>query len=88
MRSSLKRAVWPTCTGDRQIFGIGLPELQQLRQGSTPDVKQSGPDRCFDTFQIESASRLSVAENDAKQLFYFAGDFLPDDFRSFFSWTD
>ena len=48
----------------------------------------SGADRCLDTLQVESACRLAVAENDAKQVLYFAVDFLTDDFRRFFSWAD
>jgi hypothetical protein len=45
----------------------------------------SGTDRGLDTFQVESASRFAVAENDAQQLLYFAGDFLLDRFGRFFS---
>jgi hypothetical protein len=46
-----------------------------------------GTDRRLDTFQIESASRFTVAENDVKQLLYFAGDFFLDRFGRFFSGT-
>jgi hypothetical protein len=51
-------------------------------------MKQSGTDDCLDTLQIESASRFAIAENDAKQLLYFAGDFPLNDFRYFFSYAD
>src|ERR1035438_384439 len=47
-----------------------------------------GADGCLDTFQIELASGLAVAENDAQQLLYFAGDFLLDRLCRFFSWAD
>jgi hypothetical protein len=48
----------------------------------------SGTDRRLDTLQVESAGRLAIAENDVKQLLYFAGDFLLDRFGRFFSWVD
>jgi hypothetical protein len=67
------------------VIGIGLFELQQLSQGSGPGLMHCGTDRCLDTLQVESAGRFAVAENDAKQVLYFAGDFLPDDFSRFFS---
>jgi hypothetical protein len=44
-----------------------------------------GTDHGLDTFQIELAACPAVAENDAKQLIYFAGDFFLDRFGSFFS---
>jgi hypothetical protein len=47
-----------------------------------------GTDRCFDTLQVESAGRFTIAENDTKQLLYFAGDFFLDRFDRFFSWSD
>ena len=75
-------------TGDFKVIGIRLFELQQLRQRHGPGLMHSGADRCLDTLQVESASRLEVAENDAKQLLYLARDFFPDRFGSFFSWVD
>ena len=66
------------------MIGIGLFELQQLRRGSGPGLMHRGTDRCLDTLQVESAGRFAVAENDAKQVLYFAGDFLLNDFRRFF----
>lgn len=69
------------------MSGIRLFELQQLRQGSGPGLMHGGTDRCLDTLQIEAAARFAVAENDAQQLLYFAGDFLLDDLRRFFSWA-
>ena len=77
-----------TRTRNCQVIGIRLFEFQQLRQGRGPGMMQSGTDRCLDALQIDSAGRSAVAENGAKQLLYFAGDFLLDDFRRFFSWPD
>jgi hypothetical protein len=51
-------------------------------------MKQSGTDRRLGTLQIEATARFAISENNAKQLPYFAVDFLPDDLRSFFSWAD
>ena len=67
------------------MLGIGWFELQQLRQGRGPGVMHRGTNRCLDTLQIEVAACPAVAENDAKQLIYFAGDFFLDRFGSFFS---
>jgi hypothetical protein len=72
----------------RKVICIRWFQLQQVRQGSAPGMEQSGTDDCLDTLQIESASRFAIAENDAKQLLYFVGDFPLDDFRRFFSWAD
>jgi hypothetical protein len=44
-----------------------------------------GTDHGLDTLQIELAACPAVAENDAEQLIYFAGDFFADRFGSFFS---
>src|ERR1017187_765777 len=46
-----------------------------------------GPDRCLVALQIETAGRFLIAKNSADQLFYFAGDFLLDRLRLFFSWA-
>jgi len=52
-----------------------LRELQQLGQSHRPGLMHG-----FDTFEIESASRLTVAQNDAQQLLYLAGEFFVDRF--------
>lgn len=67
------------------MAGIRRFELQQLCQGTGPGVMHRGTDHGLDTLQIELAAGPVVAENDAKQLIYFAGDFFPDRFGSFFS---
>jgi hypothetical protein len=74
-------------TGDGQVMGVGWFELQQLSQGRSTDMMHRGADRYLVTLQIESASRFSVAKNSAEQAFYFAGDFLLDCLRRFFSWV-
>ena len=71
-------------TGHFQVFGIRRFELQQLRQGPGPSPMHHGTDHSLDTLQIELAGCLAVAENDAQQLIYFAGDFLLDRFSRFF----
>jgi hypothetical protein len=75
-------------TGHFQVVGIRQFELQQLRQGTGAGVMHRGTDHRLDALQIELASCLAVAENNAKQLIYFAGDFLLDRFGRFFSWAD
>jgi hypothetical protein len=74
------------------MIRIGCFELQQGRQDCGSDRKQSGTDRRLGTLQIESAGRLAITENDAKQLLcfagYFFGDFFEDRFGSFFFWVD
>ena len=70
------------------MFVIRRFESQQLRQGTGPGVMHRGTDHGLDTLQIKLAGCPAVAENDAKQLIYFAGDFLLDRFDRFFSWAD
>ena len=70
------------------MVGIRRLELQQLRQGTGAGVMHRGTDHGLDTLQIEVAACPAVAENDAKQLIYFAGDFFLDRFGRFFSWAD
>ena len=70
------------------MFVIRRFESQQLRQGTGPGVMHRGTDHGLDTLQIKLAGCPAVAENDAKQLIYFAGDFLLDRFGRFFSWAD
>ena len=67
------------------MVGIRRFELQQLRQGTGPGAMHGGTDHGLDTLQIELAACPAVAENDAKQLIYFAGDFFSDRLGSFFS---
>jgi hypothetical protein len=74
-------------TGDGQVMGIWWFELQQLSQGRSTGMMHRGADRYLVTLQIESSSRFSVAKNSAEQAFYFAGDFLLDRLRRFFSWA-
>jgi hypothetical protein len=75
-------------TGNFKVIVIRLFELQELRQRHGPGLMHRGTDRGLDTLEIEPASRLAVAKNDAQQLLYFAGDFFLDRFGRFFSWVD
>lgn len=70
------------------MIGIRRFELQQLRQGNGAGVMHRGTDYGLDALQIELAGGPAVAENEAEQLIYFAGDFLLDRFGRFFSWAD
>ena len=47
-----------------------------------------GTDHGLDTLQIELAGGPAFAENDAKQLLYFAGDFFADRLGRVFYWAD
>ena len=78
----------PAQAGNFEVIGIRWFELQQLGQSHSPGLMHRSTDRRLDTLKIESARRLVVAKNDAKQLLYFAGNFLLDRFGSFFSWAD
>jgi hypothetical protein len=75
-------------TGDLKVIGIRLFELQQLGQSHGPGLMHRSTDCSLDTLEIESASRLAVAQNDAQQLFYVAGEFFLNRFVRFFSWAD
>lgn len=68
-----------------QVAGIRHFELQQLCQGTGPGAMHRGPDDGLDTFQIELPGCPALAENDAQQLVYFAGDFFLDCLGRFFS---
>jgi len=69
------------------MIDIRRLELQQLRKGGSPGLMHRGADGCLYTLQIEAAGGLAVAENDAQQLLYFAGNFLANRFRRFFPWA-
>ena len=61
-------------------------ESQQFRQGYGTSLMHRGADRRLDALQIQAASRLTLPEDDPKQLLYFTADLLLDDLRRFFSW--
>ena len=67
------------------MVGIRRFALQQSRQGRSAGPMHGGTHGGFDTLQIEGAVEVAIAENNAQQLIYFAGDFLLDDLRRFFS---
>jgi hypothetical protein len=72
-------------TRNRPVIGIRRLALQQSRQGRCAGPMHGGTHGGFDTLQIETAVGVATAENHAQQLIYFAGDFLLDDLRRFFS---
>jgi hypothetical protein len=74
--------------GDLKVIGIRLFELQQLGQSHRPGLMHRSTDCCLDTLEIEAARRLAVAQNDAQQLLYLAGEFFLDRFGRFFSRAD
>jgi len=74
--------------GDFKMIVIRLFKLQQLRQSDGSGRMHRSTDRCLDTLEIEAARRPAVAQNNAQQLLYLAGEFFLDRFGSFFSWAD
>ena len=70
------------------MVGLRRFELQQLRQDTGPGVMHRGTDHGLDTLQVQLAGCPAVAENDVKQLPYFAGDFFSDRLGRFFSCVD
>ncbi len=75
-------------TGLFPVIGVRRFPLQQLSQSAGPCAMHRGTDHGLDTLQIELAGGPAFAENDAKQLLYFAGDFFADRLGRFFSWAD
>ncbi len=75
-------------TGNRPVIRIRRLVSQQLRQRGSPGLMHSGSQSGLDCFQIESAVAAALLENNAQKTVYFAGDFLLDRFRRFFSWAD
>jgi hypothetical protein len=72
-------------TRNRPAIGIRRFALQQSRQGRSAGPMHGGTHGDLDTLQIETAVEVAIAENNAQQLIYFAGDFLLDDLGRFFS---
>lgn len=70
------------------MAGIRRFELQKLCQSHGPGLMHRGTDHSLNAFQIELAGCPAVAENDAQQLLYFAGDFFLNRFGRFFSSAD
>ena len=70
------------------MVGIRWLQLQQLCQSTGPGVMHRGTDHGLNTLQVQLAGCPAVAENDVKQLLYFAADFFLDRFGRFFSCVD
>jgi hypothetical protein len=58
-----------------------------LERGRTGAVHR-GASGSFDCFQIETALPPEFCEGDLEESIYFAGDFLVDGIRRFFSWAE
>jgi hypothetical protein len=61
---------------------------QQVCQCRSPRLVHGGANRCLGRFQVQVASLAMVLEDEVQQSVYFAGDFLFDGFRRFFSWVE
>lgn len=59
-----------------------------MLQRSGPGAVHGGAGGGFDSFQIETALPAEFGERDLEQAIYFAGDFLADGVRRFFSWAE
>jgi hypothetical protein len=77
-----------TRTREGPLVGSRDGESQQFGQDGCPGMMHGGAYRHLDGFEIQLARFTPGAEDDAQQLIYFAGDFLLDRFRRFFSWAD
>src|SRR6266566_5078339 len=74
-------------TGNRTVVLIRRIVLQQLRQRRGPSLVHGGADGGFDGFQVKAAGLAAALKDNAQQPVYFAGDFLLNGLRRFFSWT-
>jgi hypothetical protein len=73
-------------TGPLSLFPTRRIELQQLAEHGRSRLMHAGASRHLHSFQIQIAVFLFGAEDPLpQQMHYFTGDFLLDDFRSFFS---
>ena len=73
-------------TGDRPLALIRRIVLQQLRQRGSPGLMHRRADDGFDGFQVEATGPAAILKDSVQQPVYFAGNFLLDRFRRFFSW--
>src|ERR1035438_5615873 len=76
-----------TRTGNLSVVLLRRIVLQQLRQRRSPRLVHSGADGGFDGFQIQAAGLAAALKDNAQQPVYFAGNFLADGLRRFFSWA-
>jgi hypothetical protein len=60
---------------------------QQLCQCGSPGLVHGGSQSGLDRFQIEPAIIASLLKDNPQEPVYFAGDFLLDGLRRFFSWA-
>jgi hypothetical protein len=73
-----------TTTGNGPLLCIRRIELYQFRQSRGSGMVHGRTYGGLNCLQIELAGCFAVPGDDAKQLIYFADDFLPDRFRRFF----
>jgi hypothetical protein len=72
-------------TGNRPLIRSGRIVSQQFRQRGSSSLMHGRADHGFDRFQVEVAGLAAILKDGLQQSVYFAGDFLLDRFRSFFS---
>jgi hypothetical protein len=60
---------------------------QQLRQRGSPGLVHGGSQGGLDRFQIERDTIAALLKNNPQEAVYFAGNFLLDGLRRFFSWA-
>ena len=70
--------------GEMSLFRCRGIKLEQLTQHSCSSLMHRRTNRDLYRFQIQRLLLLARAEKKPQQMFYFAGDFLLDDFRRFF----
>ena len=75
-------------TRDGPLAVGGEWKFQQFGQCSGTCLMHRRTHRHLDGLQIELLCLAVGGEDDAQQLIYFAGDFLLDRFRRFFSWAN
>jgi hypothetical protein len=61
--------------------------LQQLRKRGSSRLMHSRADGGFDRLQVKATGLAAVLKNGTQQPVYFAGNFLLDGERRFFSWA-
>jgi hypothetical protein len=69
------------------LVGSRHRKLQEFAQRGCPGVVHGRAHRHLYGLQIQTPCLAATTEDDAQKLVYFAGDFLADRFRRFFSWA-
>src|ERR1019366_7577280 len=74
-------------TGNRPVVLIRRIIAQQLRQRGSSGLVHGGSHSGLDRIQIVAAAGAVLLKNHPKEAVYFAGNFLLDRLRRFFSWA-